>query len=252
MAKTQERLSVAEVMKELKANGSAQTRKTYRNHGVEGELFGTNYAFLKKLHKRIKVDHELALALWDTNILESRIFACWVADGEQTTVKLLDSWAREEGSPQLAGELAAYVQDTRFAAGRMHKWMDMKSAYRRRLAWQIAASLVMQPGRGPDDGGVDEADVGALLDRIEAELQAAPDRGRYTMNKALIAIGCRPGWMKKALTTARKVGKVEVDFGTTNCKVPDATATIRKTIDHYKKQGKNPTEGAAGQRRRHC
>ncbi len=45
---------------------------------------------------------------------------------------------------------------------------------------------------------------------------------------------------------------MHVDFGSRSCKVKDAAATIKKTVEHYKKQGKVPTDGAAGQRRRHC
>ena len=72
------------------------------------------------------------------------------------------------------------------------------------------------------------------------------------MNNALIAIGCRPGWMRKALSVAGRVGKVEVDSGPRSCKVPGAVAQIRKTVDHYKLRGQSPTDGAGGQRRRHC
>ena len=55
------RLTAKQVMAELKQNGSAQTVKIYRNHGVTGDFYGVSYAFLKKLHKRVKVDHELGL-----------------------------------------------------------------------------------------------------------------------------------------------------------------------------------------------
>jgi hypothetical protein len=246
------RFSYSEVMADLKANGSAQTRKTYRNAGLRGEMFGVSYAFLKKLHKRVKVDHDLAIALWETNILDARIFACWVADAEKTTVRLLDAWARDESEPILAGELAAFAQDTDLAAGRMRKWIAMKSPYRQTLGWSIAGRLVMQPDRGPDEGGVDDSDVQDLLARIEQGLQTAPDKTRNAMNSTLIGIGCRPGWMRKALTVARKVGKVEIDFGTRSCQVKDAAETIRTTVEHYKKQGKSPTDGTGGQRRRHC
>ena len=252
MAKIKEKLGFKEVMAELKANGSAQTRKTYRNNGLRGEMFGVSYAFLKKLHKQVKVDHELALALWETEILDARIFACWVADAEKTTIKLLETWARDKSEPMLSGELAAFAQDTNLAVGRMRKWIGMKSAYRTTLGWSIAGKLVMQPDRGPDEGGVDENDVANLLKRIERDLQAAPSSTRYVMNSTLIAIGCRPGWMKKALAVARKVGKVDIDFGTRGCKVKDAATTIKQTVDHYKKQGKSPTDGTGGLRRRHC
>jgi len=240
------------VMAELKANGSERTRQTYRNAGISGEILGVSYAFLKKLHKRVKVDHELALALWETNVLDARIFACWVADADKTTIKLLETWARDESQPALAGELAAFAQDTDLASGRMRKWIGTKSAYRQTLGWSIAGKLVMQPQRGPDEGGVDGGDVADLLQRIERDLQTAPNRVRYVMNSTLISIGCRPGWMKKAIAAARKVGKVEVDFGSRSCKVHDAAPTIRKTVEHYKQQGKSPTDGTGGQRRRHC
>ncbi len=252
MANIKERLGLAEVMADLEANGSAQTRKTYRNAGVEGECFGTSYAFLKKLHKRVKVDHELALALWETGILDARIFACWVADAHKTTIKLLESWARDQSEPMLSGELAAFAQDTNLAAGRMRKWIGMKSAFRQTLGWSIAGKLVMQPDRGPDEGGLEEDDVADLLERIEHGLQAAPNSTRYVMNSTLISIGCRPGWMKKAMAVARRVGKVDVDFGSRSCQVKDAATTIKQTVEHYKKQGKSPCDGTAGQRRRHC
>lgn len=122
----------------------------------------------------------------------------------------------------------------------------------RRLGWSIAGRLVMQPDRGPDEGGLEDADVADLLARIDRGLQAEPDGVRYVMNSTLIGIGCRPGWMRKALAVARRIGKVEVDFGSRSCKVKDAAATIRQTVDHYKQQGKKPTDGTAGQRRRHC
>ena len=252
MANIKERLGLAEVLAGLEGNGSARTRKTQRNAGARGELFGVSFAFLKKLHKRVKVDHELALALWETGILDARIFACWVADAEKTTIKLLETWARDESDPLLAGELAAFAQDTDLAAGRMRKWIGMTSTYRTTLGWSIAGRLAMQPKRGPDEGGLDEDDVADLLERIEHGLQAAPNSTRYVMNATLISIGCRPGWMKKAIAVARKIGKVDVDFGSRSCQVKDAAATIRQTVEHYKKQGKSPTDGTAGQRRRHC
>jgi hypothetical protein len=43
--------------------------------------------------------------------------------------------------------------------------------------------------------------------------------------------------------------KADVDFGSRSCQVRDAEATIRKTFEHSKKQGKSPT---GGPRRRHC
>ena len=61
-ARTKERMTLAEVMRELETAGSAQTRKTYARHGAREPMFGVSFATLKALTKRIGVDHELAVA----------------------------------------------------------------------------------------------------------------------------------------------------------------------------------------------
>jgi len=60
------RLTLAQTMTALEKAGSEQTRKTYLRHGAKPPLFGVSFATLKTMHKAIGVDHELAVALWDT------------------------------------------------------------------------------------------------------------------------------------------------------------------------------------------
>ena len=63
---TPPRLSVSEAMSMLENAGTEQNRKTWVRHGGTGPMFGVSFADLKTFVKRIKVDHDLALALWDT------------------------------------------------------------------------------------------------------------------------------------------------------------------------------------------
>lgn len=252
MPKKRETLSSAEVLAELEANGTAQARKIYKNHGVTGELFGVSYAFLKKLHKRVGTDHELALELWETGNHDARVFACWVADGSRMTMKQLEAWAKAVDNHVLANEVASLVQDTRVGARLMNKWLKSKKEWPSAMGWGVCARLVLQLDRPVADGGVEEGAIDGFLEQIEQGIHHAPNRTRQNMNGALIAIGCRPGWMEKALASAKRIGKVEVDQGKTSCKVDDAAAKIKKTVEHYKKKGKLVTDGAAGQRRRHC
>jgi hypothetical protein len=49
------------------------------------------------------------------------------------------------------------------------------------------------------------------------------------MNGALISIGVhKPALRKKAIQVAKRIGKVEIDHGETNCKTPDALSSIEK------------------------
>ncbi|MDF1800895.1 MAG: DNA alkylation repair protein [Planctomycetota bacterium] len=252
MAKTKEKLTCKQALAELKANGTDQNTKIFRNHGVTGELFGVSYAFLKKFHKRVGTDHGLALELWETGNHDARIFACWVADADKVTIKMLEGWARDVDNHVIAIEVVALAQDSDLAAKLMRKWIAKRAEWPSVLGWGVFARLVLQPDRDLKEGGLEDAEVGELLERIVATLHDAPNRTRHNMNQAVIAVGCRPGWKAKALAAAKQIGKVEVDYGKTSCKADDAVAKINKTLDHYKKKGRRPVDGTAGQRRRHC
>lgn len=246
------RFTFTQVMKELKAAGSAQTRKTLANHGVTSECFGVSYAFLKDLDKRVENDQELAEKLWATGIVDARIFACWIAEEDKVTHKLLDSWARDLVDVPLGGELAALAAYTSLGAARSRKWRSMKNDLRAGMGWQILGTLALQPDRPPAEGGVLDDELLECIAEIEAKVHDAPNRTKQMMNQALIAIGCRPSMTKKALAAAKRIGPVEVDQGNTSCKTDVAYDKIRKIVDHYAAKGKVPTDGSGGKRRRHC
>lgn len=70
---------------------------------------------------------------------------------------------------------------------------------------------------------------GRWLDVIGETLQGSPNDLRHEMNQTLIAIGSRNERLRdRALATARRIGKVEVDHGETACKTPDAESYIAK------------------------
>src|SRR5688572_13647086 len=103
------RMTLAEAMSALEAAGSAQTRKTYARHGAPEPMFGVSFAALKTLLKRIKVDHDLARALWDTGNYDARNLAVKVADPARMSPTDLDAWAQEptaRGSASYVAHLA--------------------------------------------------------------------------------------------------------------------------------------------------
>lgn len=248
-----ERMTFKDVMADLKANGSAQNVKIYRNHGVKGSLFGVSYAHLKALHKRVKTDHELALKLWESGNHDARVFACWVADADMMTQGQIGKWAKVVDNHVLAHEVASLAQDCDFARKVADKWVARKDEWHTTLGWSVVARLATQVIRPPSEGGLDDERIRELVALIVATIHDMPNRTRHAMNFALIAIGCRSqAWRKRAHAAAKKIGKVEVDYGATSCKVNDASAYIEKAWQRYEKKGQQPSDGTAGQRRRHC
>lgn len=241
-----------QVMTQLEAAGSEQTRNTYRRHGVTGDMFGVSYATLKAMDKQVAHDSELAEQLWASGNHDARVFACWIAEEEKITTGQLRTWAKDITYPGLGGELASLAAFSRFGPGLSKTWRESKNDLHSAMGWGIVATLAMQPDRPASEGGMSDAELLACLADIEARIHSAPNRTRMHMNNALIAIGCRESTADAARAVAARVGAVDVDHGDTACKTPVAAESIEKTWAHYQAKGKLPTDGTAGKRRRHC
>ena len=223
---------VAGVLRELQKAGSEQTRKIYRRHGATEPLFGVSYATLKVLVKRIGVDPEVARGLWASGNFDARTLALKVADPARMTAKELDRWLRESRCRILAGYVAMLAAEGPHAAARTTAWLASKDVAVRAAGWTLLAQRAMRDESTPD------AAFGALLGRIERSIRETADVERLAMNAAVIAIGCRSATLRtSALAAAKRIGKVEVDPGDTECRVPDAAAYIRKTWAHSTSKG---------------
>ena len=69
------RLSLDEVMRTLKQAGTAQTKKTFMRHGAKEPYFGVKIGDMKKIQRKVKKDHTLSLALYDTGNADAMILA---------------------------------------------------------------------------------------------------------------------------------------------------------------------------------
>ena len=227
-SKSKPRMSVADVMRELKKAGSAQTRKTYARHGALEPMFGVSFATLKTLMKRIDVDHELALALWDTRNFDARNLAVKIVDPARMTSADLDRWGRETSAPRLGvGYVAMIAAEGPHAAKKAAQWLASSDDKERCHGWSLLGQLARRDETPPDSF------FEQRLPEIVRAIHAAPNAEREGMNLAVIAIGCRsPGLRKAALAAAKRIGKVEVDHGDTACKTPDAAEYIEKSWAH--------------------
>ena len=221
------RMTLAETMRALEQAGSAQTRKTWARHGAQEPMFGVSFAALKLLVKRIGVDQELALALWDTKNYDARTLAMKVADPGKMKPAELDRWARANSPRMCGGYLAALAAEGPHGAAKAKEWLASDAEPLRSMGWTLAGQLANLDESVPEDW------FAKLLARIERTIHSAPNDERYAMNTALITIGGRSAALRKAATAAAKrIGKVEVDHGDTSCKTPDAVPYIEKMWAH--------------------
>jgi 3-methyladenine DNA glycosylase AlkD len=219
-------MTLDEVMATLEAAGSAQTRKTYARHGIGPEMFGVSYAELYKLRKRIKVDHDLALALWATGNHDARVFATLIDDAKKVDRAQAERWVADLTNYGLTDAVSGLIARSPVAREVMPEWMARDGEWESSAGWNILGQLAL------DERTLDDGFFATYLPVIEQQIHQAKNRTRYSMNNALIAIGTRSDALEgAALAVANRIGKVVVDHGETNCKTPYAPTYIVKARD---------------------
>lgn len=222
-------MTLAEVMKELEELGSEQTKKIFARHGAREPFFGVKVADLKKLLKRVKGQHELALKLYDTGNSDAMYLAGLLADGAQITKEQLQHWVERAYWYMLAEYTVPHLAaETPYGPELAIEWIESPHEMIASAGWALLANLAIMR----DDSELGIQLYEGLLERVEHEIAAAPNRVRYTMNGFIIAVGSYLLPLReRALDVAGRVGKVSVDMGGTSCKVPLASEYIRKVID---------------------
>lgn len=210
-------------LKELEKCGTMQNRKVYRRHGVKSEMFGVSFANLNVLKRKIRMDHELALELWDTGNHDARILATMIADPDRMDGDALESWLKDLDNYIVADSFAGLASRTPHVQALMLRWTQSDEEWIGRAGWQTLAILAMREPDLLDDY------FEMQLAIIERDIHTRKNRVKDAMNSALIAIGIRNDNLeKKALSTAKAIGNVEVDHGETGCQTPDAAEYILK------------------------
>ena len=219
-------MTAAEIVKQLQGLGAASYKKVLLNHGIKEPLLGVKIEELKKIQKRVKKDHGLALELFDTGIYDAQYLAGLIADETKMTKKDLRHWLAKSNSVALSGSIVAQV-----AAESPHgrelalEGIESKNENAAQAGWQTLASVMAIT----DDAELDLPELERLLRRSGQTIHQQPNHVRYAMNGFVIAVGTYvPSLTALAMRTADAIGPVSVDVGNTACQVPLASAYIQK------------------------
>ncbi|HWB03958.1 MAG TPA: DNA alkylation repair protein [Verrucomicrobiales bacterium] len=202
-------MTAKDIVAELKTLGNAPAKKNWMNNGGAKEpCFGVKVEDMKKIQKRIKMDYQLALDLYDTGIADVMYFAGLIADDAKMTKKDLQKWVEAANSAWVAEYMVPWVASASLHGREMAlKWMDSKDEKIAAAGWQTYGSLVAIK----DDAELDLAEIKSLLQRAAKAIHQQPDGIKFAMNNFVIAIGCHVKPLHPAaVETANGIGKVAV------------------------------------------
>jgi 3-methyladenine DNA glycosylase AlkD len=218
-------MTAREIVTKLEKLGKPQTAAIYKRHGSGDNVFGVLTSDVAKVQKQIKGgDHALAMDLWKTGNVEARIIAAQIADPAKLTRAEADALVKDGPVRFVGSYLSELFARSPIAEKTMHAWMRSGDEDFRESGYGLLSARLRQ-----DADSVSDSDAAAILATIEKQIHRSPNGARRSMNSALIAIGVwKPALRKKAIEAAKRIGRVSVDHGETNCKTPDAAAYIDK------------------------
>jgi 3-methyladenine DNA glycosylase AlkD len=222
-------MTAAQIVDQLKSLGREPYKRILLNHGIAEPVLGVKIEELKKIQKRVKKDHALAMELYDTGIYDAQYLAGLIADETKVTPKDLRRWLARANSAVACGNVVATVAaDSPHGWALAREWIDSPDERTVQTGWTALAALVSVK----DDADLDVPELKRLLKRVGKTIHDQPNRVRYAMNGFVISVGCYVKALTElAIETGEAIGEVSVDMGNTACSVPAAPAYIRKVMN---------------------
>lgn len=166
---------------------------------------GVTVTELRGLARRLGRNHDLAAALWESEIHEARILATMVDDPAHVTEAQMERWVSDLGSWDLCDQLCGNLFDrTPFVSDMALRWSRREAEFVKRAGFALMASSAVHRKDLPD------ARFEMFLPAIRA--QASDDRNyvRKAASWALRQIGKRSlGLHRKAIATARQIERID-------------------------------------------
>src|SRR4029077_8132010 len=178
-------MTAKDIVAELKKLGTEQNKKMWLKHGAQEPCFGVKVEDMKKIQKRVKMDYQLALDLYDTGIADAMYLAGLIADDAKMTKKDLQKWI-EGASWGMVAEFTVPWVASASPHGRelALKWIESKNEAIASAGWQTYSSMVAIK----EDADLDLAEIKSLLQRVAKSIHQQPNRVKYVMNGFVISV----------------------------------------------------------------
>lgn len=120
--------------------------------GVKGgKIIGISAPDMRRIAKEIKINHPLALELWQKEYHEARMLATLIADKNQITSKQIDLWTKDFDNWAIVdGACYNLYRYTPFADEKVFQYCKSEKEYIRRTSFSLIAGLAIGLKKKPD------------------------------------------------------------------------------------------------------
>lgn len=189
-----------QVLDLLRSKADEKMRLHHERSGAKGLFFGVKMGDIRAIAKKIKNDHPLGMALWNTAILDARLLSILLMKPALISAEELDAMVRAETYSWAADWLQSNIIKHHPEKESLRlKWMEDDDPMAARAGWSLTAGRV--------SANPDGLDIPGILDRIEESLATAHPSVQWTMNTTLAQIGIHhPTYRDRAINIGESLG----------------------------------------------
>ena len=213
-----------ETLAKLKSLGNDKVRQHNRKNGADDNQFGVKLGDIRSVAKSIRMDNELAAALWKTSNVDAQLLATLIINPKILSASELEEMVTTINGAQVADWLNAYVVKEHPEKEHLRtRWIDSENKWLARAGWSLTSGRVARDPEG--------IDIKSMLDRIEAEMGKAPPEVQWTMNSALAQAGINfPSFRNRAIGIGEKLGVYRNYPVSKGCTSPFAPVWINEMV----------------------
>ncbi len=217
-------MALEETLAQLESIGNEKVRAQNSKNGAGDNQFGVRLGDIRKLATKIKINHELAIALWDIGNLDARLLAILLIKPKNLSGDEMEGMVQSARFAQLADWLNSYVVKQHPDKETLRqRWMAADDPWVARAGWRLTSERI---GKSPEG-----LDLSALLDRIESEMGDAAPAVQWTMNFCLAGIGIHfPKYRKRAIAIGETLGSYRDYPVSKGCTSPFAPIWINEMV----------------------
>lgn len=181
------------------------------------DSFGIGLTKLKALSKKFGKDHALAGELWKLNNYDARIISILIEDTKLVAEEQIDKQVNELNKGMFAYVFCTVLMPKLpFLKKKVDEWTKSKDNLLRRCGYLSLYVLARA------DENLGDKYFESFLNIFEKKLQEEENFVKDAMNASMLTIGMRnKNLNQKTIAVAKKIGKVEVDYGDNSCQAVD-------------------------------
>lgn len=210
----------SEVLDLLEANKNERGILNWERLGMGADglkSFGIGLTQLRELAKKIGRDHELAQALWESDVYDAKVIALLIDDPGKMTRQQAEKQVEELEGGHLSHVFAscdATLAKTPFVVELADEWVKSSDTVRRDCGY----GLIYEASKFTGKKAPDESYFLDLVEHIDQSIDNEPTNVRMAMGTALMGIGKRTAKLNAAaLAVAERVGPIEFESASGNC-----------------------------------